>query len=193
MHFVDIFRGIDTNGRRGKFLSRVFGIFSEEVVRIWCRDENSAYVDIGRPTIFNSIGKYVTLDFSMKDLNGRIFVSELKCEIEYQNYKYATLTSAEQLVHHKKEAFSLFCAAATEKVAVKISGQNIESSGAILIWGDATEDGISGVKAMHGFHDILTISNMVRDLNRWKNQEFAGMLSERESWVADMCKSLNAL
>jgi hypothetical protein len=37
-HFISIFKDSDAPAGRAKFLSRVFGIFSEEVVRVWAAD-----------------------------------------------------------------------------------------------------------------------------------------------------------
>ena len=37
---------------RDKFLSRVFGIFSDRIVEIWCQNPKAPFSNIGRPTIF---------------------------------------------------------------------------------------------------------------------------------------------
>ena len=34
------------------FISRIFGIFNEEIVRIWCGNPNSSYEDLGRPSLY---------------------------------------------------------------------------------------------------------------------------------------------
>jgi hypothetical protein len=47
--FPMLFRS--SSSARDKFLSRLFGIFSEEIVRIWCRAPDAPYEDLGRPTI----------------------------------------------------------------------------------------------------------------------------------------------
>lgn len=36
---------------RDKLLARLFGIISEDVVRIWTRCEAAPYADLGRPTL----------------------------------------------------------------------------------------------------------------------------------------------
>ena len=46
--FSEFFRQPDRPGR-DKYLSRLFGIFSEEVVRAWCTLPTARYEDIGRP------------------------------------------------------------------------------------------------------------------------------------------------
>src|SRR3954451_21716212 len=108
------------NGTRDKFLSRVFGIFSEQIVRIWCRMPQAPYEDVGRPTLrpldnysgFPS-GKGYTLDFAFRSrANNTIYPGELKSELEFMNYRYLTLRSADQLEHHQKDAFKAFLDAA---------------------------------------------------------------------------------
>jgi hypothetical protein len=93
-----VFRTGDS--RRDNFLSRVFGIFSEEVVRHWCANPRSTYVDLGRPTLYGTDGKWHTLDFTLQDqATSEIYVAEMKCELAYDNYRYLRLTDTHQLDH----------------------------------------------------------------------------------------------
>lgn len=93
-YFLSIFRQADAPVARGKYLSRVFGIFSEEIVRMWARDHRCPYEDLGRPTLRKHGEKSgSTLDFTLRHkATGMSYVAELKCEIEYQNYKYLVLS-----------------------------------------------------------------------------------------------------
>lgn len=73
------------NTIRDKYLSRVFGIFNEEFVRIWSRSDVSPYEDLGRPTIYDNDNsdRGSTLDFTLKDkTTSKIYVAEMKCEIQ---------------------------------------------------------------------------------------------------------------
>ena len=74
---------------RGNFLARVFGIFNEEIIRIWCRSESSPYKDKGRPTIYKDTNKRgSTLDFTLENTKtNEIYIAEMKCWIAYNNYK----------------------------------------------------------------------------------------------------------
>ena len=106
---------------RDKLLARLFGIISEEVVRIWARCGDTPYADLGRPTLRRRGAEtWSTLDFLLADRDGRLFVAELKCELEYQNYKYLTLTDPSQLMHHRKRAFDLFLQAAADPAQVDV-------------------------------------------------------------------------
>lgn len=49
MRLEDLFN--TGNAARDNFRSRLFGMFSEDVVRYWAANEKSPYGCIGRPTI----------------------------------------------------------------------------------------------------------------------------------------------
>mgnify|MGYP000523508818 CR=1 FL=1 len=89
--FVAAFKRPGAPGSRGKYLSRVFGIFSEEIVRIWAADPRAPFEDLGRPTLrVDGEDGYSTLDFTLRSRDTElIFPAELKCEIEYQGYLHA--------------------------------------------------------------------------------------------------------
>lgn len=192
--FVSIFKQSQAPIARGKYLSRVFGIFSEEVVRVWAEDTRSPYSDLGRPTLRqDDMGKRHTLDFTLKDnLTGRTFVAELKCEIEYRNYKYLILTDARQLDHHKKDAFAalLDVAKAPGSYRTYVGNSQLAVEGSILIWGAATPEGRQIVMQKFGFSDILTIAEMISDLNEWGNEEFHSLIKSRAQWSTELFAGL---
>lgn len=47
--FKRVFRS--NSAHRDNFLARLFGIFSEEVVRAWCACPQAPYSNLGRPTL----------------------------------------------------------------------------------------------------------------------------------------------
>ena len=181
---------------RDKLLARLFGIISEEVVRIWARCSAAPYADLGRPTLrVRGTELWATLDFLLAARNdGRLFVAELKCELEYQNYKYLTLTDPSLLKHHRKPAFELLLQAAADPAQVDVKTAKGPSTvhGAILVWGDATASGKEATIAKHGFADVLTISSMIQDLNRWKPTEWNAFISSRRGWTMELFDSLEA-
>lgn len=127
---------------RAKFLSKIFGFFSEEIVSLWARDDRAPYENLGRPTI-KTLGnnRGHTLDFTLRQRSsGNIYVAEMKCEIEYQNFKYFVLEKVEQLEHYKKPAFDAFLKSArySSDQTVHAGGKGINTHGAILIWGSVT-------------------------------------------------------
>jgi len=72
----DIFRS--TTPAPDKFLSRLFGLFSEDVVRNWSQHPSAPYEDIGRPTLrVRDEPGWHTLDFTLRRrTTGELYVSE---------------------------------------------------------------------------------------------------------------------
>ncbi len=188
------FRGVfdrldDPKNERAKFLSRLFGIFSERVVSIWANDERAPYENLGRPTLRTSddvanVQGY-TLDFTFRDRStGKVYASEMKCEIEYLNFKYFILEASHQLDHHKKPAFHAFLAAAhsPDQLIVHVQQKPISINGAILVWGAINSDTKKQIMSERGFHDILSVENICRDLVQWKNPEYRRMIGQYRSW-----------
>ncbi len=175
---------------RGKFLSRVFGIFNEELVRLWAADERCRYRDIGRPTVFNaSDGKGFTLDFLFEDrVTHKHFIVEMKCEIEFQGYRFMTLRDPKQLDHHKKPAFDLFRSLARDPQScrVQVHREPIEVDGAILIWVDVKENGRSAIISTFGFHDVVGMNRIVEDLWIWRPEPFVSFIQSLSNWSDEL-------
>ncbi len=187
--FEKVFHSVS---ERDKFLSRLFGIFNEEIVRIWCRDPHSPYKDLGRPTVRLGEGKY-TLDFTLQSRqSGDIFVGELKCELEFQNYKYLTLNSPSQFAHHDKEAFRIFLdfASNSTKYLVTTSGKRVNPIGSVLVWGSVTEDGRKSIMKEQGIYDILSLEEIIADLVKWDNHEYRLFIEERLAWCQYLFNAL---
>lgn len=156
---------------RDKFLSRLFGIFNEEVVRHWCGCSQAPYEDLGRPTLrVPGERRGHTLDFTFRSREtGKVYVAELKCEIEFMGYRYMRLQSGEELRHHSGEAFRKLLLAAKDPKAVEVSvvGKPITADGAVLVWGAVTSDGREAVMREYGFADVLSLEVMLGDLRAW--------------------------
>lgn len=179
---------------RGKFLSRILGIFSEEIVRIWADDERAPYRDLGRPTLKKTADERgSTLDFTFQDrLTNDIFVAEMKCEIEFGQYHYLTLMDPRQLDHHTKPAFGHFKQIAREPGSyyVIVNHKPIEVSGAILIWGDVTGLGRMTVIDAYGFKNVIGLNNIISDLWSWRSQAFLNFIQARNDWSDELFKFL---
>ncbi len=70
---------------------------------------------------------------------GTHFVMEQTCEIEFEGFRYFTLTGPHQLKHHKKPAFAAFLAAANGSAPGardwKLGSHRVTVEGAILVCG----------------------------------------------------------
>lgn len=187
MKFEKLFDKRSTD--RDKFLSMIFGIFSEKIALIWCNSYSSNYTNLGRPTIkpLNSNEQGKTLDFTLKSkTTGNLYVTEMKCEIQYENYKYLKLNSSKQFEHHKtKTAFRwlLELAQKPEDFDIKIKGQKIKTNGAILIWGVVDKEKKTEICRQTGFKDILSVEHMINTLIKEKNKEYEGFINEINSWT----------
>lgn len=191
--FDELFRS--PQARRDKFLSRLFGLFSEEVVRHWCAVPEAPYDDLGRPTIWDESGtpRYHTLDFTLRDRStGRTFASEMKCELEFEGYRYLRLVEPGQVVHHKSAAFVKFLRLARDPGAleVRIGGRPTQVDGAVLVWGALTSEGREAVMAEYGLADVLSVEDMVRDLNRWRPAEWQERVADLRGWSGELFDAL---
>lgn len=97
MRLEDLFK--TGNGARDNFRSRLFGMFSEDVVRYWAANERSGYACIGRPSIWEGPG-FATVDFTLRSPDGRVFVAEQKAEMAWMNYSYLRLERPSQIARH---------------------------------------------------------------------------------------------
>ena len=180
--------------KRDNFLSRLFGVFNEDIVRLWCDNPNSNYNNLGRPSLYEG-GKYTgtTLDFGFRDKNGDIFLGEQKCELAYQNYKFIELNSIDQLNHHDKKAFERFREVAKNPhlYTVKIDGKEFSVKGSILIWGRVNEKKKNDIKKCYKFHDILSIENVVNDLIKWKDKQYIDYINKKHQWMKELISNLS--
>jgi hypothetical protein len=188
--FTEFFRQSGSDPRRAKFLSRLFGLFSEELVRIWSGDVRAPYSEIGRCTIYDpKLPKPSTLDFTFIERSSeRAFVVEMKCEIEFQNFKFLTLNNPLQLEHHKKDSFKAFLSAAARDgdQTTKVKGRLQKTEGAILIWGAVSPDGRQSCMAQYGFHDVIGVDQIIEDLVLWNSSEFAAFIEQLNVWSNDL-------
>ncbi len=193
MAFQQLFRS--GNVRRDKFLARLFGIISEEIVRCWGKAPQAPYEDLGRPTLKEQSGskRGSTLDFTFRSKDdGSVYVVEMKCELEFEHYRYLVLESASQLYHHKQPAFQRFLEVAKDqsRYTVFVSGRPQPVNGSILIWGSYTDQGRIRVRDYYGFSDILSVENMIRDLLLWHNQDYLDVLQRYADWCGHLFDGL---
>ena len=122
--FEEIFATRDA--RQDNFRSRLFGMFSEDVVRYWARGDAPYRALDGRPTIYEGTA-HVTVDFTLeRRADGRLFIAEQKAELAWTGYAYLRLENAAQIDHHRgRPPFDWFLEAAREpaKRVVRTAGK----------------------------------------------------------------------
>ena len=129
------------------------------------------------------------MDFAFQSKqDGNIFIGELKCELEYENYKYLTLTSPSQLDHHNKEAFKRFLDIGknNDQYKVTINNKIVSVSGAILVWGSITPEGRRNIINYTGLADVLSLEQIINDLINWNNQDYIDFNQQRETWCQEL-------
>lgn len=175
---------------RGAFLSRLFAFFSEEVVRHWAACEQAPYRDLGRPVVWDAGGKYHVLDFTLeRKTDGAKFVTEMKCEIEFQGYRFLTLRDGREIEHHATgAAFQklLQLASNTDSLSVTIGGKEQVIAGSMLVWGVLTPEGRQAAIARFGFADVLAVEDMLRDLQEWRPGAWAAWVATRKRWADEL-------
>jgi hypothetical protein len=179
--------------KRDKFLSRVFGIFNEEIVRIWCSNKNSPFIDLGRPTVYDPGGNRYTLDFLLENEKGEKFVGEMKCEIEYQKYRYFTLGSVKQLEHHRtKRAFQMWLdiASGPDLYTVRCSREDVKVAGSALIWGRVTAEGAESVRETYGISHVISAEAIIADLIAWRDESYLKLVDNHSNWTQQLYSGL---
>lgn len=183
-----------TEPDRDKFLSRLFGIFSERIVGCWCERPESEYGNLGRPTVrLQGEDRGRTLDFTFQSrCDGRVYVGELKCELEYENYRYIMLRSPSQLSHHTGESFRRFLGVAKNpsEYSVQVGGRECVVSGSILVWGSVSSDGRDSVMRETGLADVLSLEEIVTDLLSWGDADYHKFIGERARWCRELFAAL---
>jgi len=188
---------------RDKFLSRIFGIFSEKIVEIWCSDERPrrVYKNLGRPTIkeLDKNEKGYTLDFTLKNIaTGKTYATEMKCLLEYGGHQYLRLKSTEQLdrLFKNKKAFKMFRALSqdfsTYEVKVHKNGkiEKIAINGTVLIWGAVDPTLTDGICKQTGITEILSVEKIINDLINEKNHAYFKLLDKVSTWITYLTKNL---
>jgi hypothetical protein len=196
--FRDLFQRENAPAARGKFLSRVFGIFSESIVQTWSADERAPYSNLGRPTLAApSPVRKPTLDFLFEcRRTGKRFVVEQKCEIEFNSFRYFTLTGPDQLKHHNKPAFAAFLAAASGSAPGsrdwKVGNRLVSVDGAILIWGAVTPDGRNSVIEERGLEDVIGLDRIVAECAEWRPDAYCRLVADLREWCTELFDFLDA-
>lgn len=191
MTFEDLFATRDT--RQDNFRSRLFGMFSEDVVRFWARGEAPYRALEGRPTIYEGAA-HVTIDFTLeRRMDGRLFIAEQKAELAWTGYAYLRLESAAQLDHHRgRPPFDWFLEAAHEpaKRVVRTAGKVTPIDGAILVWGAVSENGRAATKEAFGLEDVLSLEEMIADLRARQDADWVAHVKKLEGYASGLFEAL---
>jgi hypothetical protein len=175
---------------RDKYLSRLFGLFSEQVVRAWCACPQAPFEDLGRPTLCEpGLTRGHTLDFTFRRRNSdATYVVESKSELEYDGYRYLRLTSLNQIRHHTSAAFAKFLRVASGPATLDVrrQGRPQPVDGAILVWGAVSPEGREAAMKELAFAEVLSIEDMIADLQTWAPVGWTEFVSQYRGWTNEL-------
>lgn len=191
----------DTDKVRNKFLARVFGIFNEEIVRIWCNNPDSPFEEMGRPTISSAEKqKPYTLDFTFRHReNNNVYIVELKSWIEYDNHRYLKYPFEifESSFINKSPAFKAFLdlAVTPENYQVIVKEKDnkrikMNISGSILILPVVDEREKEAYVKKYHLHNILSLENIINQLIIKGDAKYKKLLGDRKRWFDDFINGL---
>ena len=195
---MDLFcTGKTNNLERDGFVARFFEVFNEKIAEIFFNSPFSEYESLGRPTIWLN-KKYYTLDFSLKNkITNEIFVCEMKCEMQYNNYKQLKLENIEQILTHRKEAFKYFLEIGKKNntLIVKINKKEINVDGIIILWGKITDDlnELEKMKNEFRFKEILSLEEMINTMIQNNYDTYLNFINERKIWVNSFLNDIIAI
>lgn len=193
----DLFHSTEPD--RDNFLSRVFGIFNEEIVRCWAEVKHAPYKDLGRPTLkLPGEKRGSTLDFTFESrTDGRVYAVEMKCWLAYESYRYLTLESPSQLERisndSQHKAFRAFLDIGRNKAqyTITVDGKPQTIDGAILIWGSVTEQGRESIIKQYGLKDVLSLETIINDLIAWETKEYTDLIRNYNRLCGELFTALS--
>lgn len=178
---------------RDNFRSRLFAMFSEEIVRAWGANDGAPYRDLGRPTLWRG-SKYFTLDFTLeRKTDGKLFAAEQKAELAWASYKQLRLVSADQVASHiGKPTFDWFLdlARSVDSSVTKVRARPVTVDGAILVWGATTDEGRTDAMKRFGFANVLSLEAMLADLRDWRDPTWQSRIAELGEWTKGLLDEL---
>jgi hypothetical protein len=78
-----------------------------------------------------------------------------------------------------------------EGFVVKVDQQAVQYDGLILIWSRAEPEVIASVKQIYGLYEVLTLENIINDLNKWSSPKYKDFLDERATWCSHLFKTFS--
>jgi Lhr-like helicase len=185
MNLWDIGKSNDLE--KDKFISRFFGIFNESIADIYFKSPFSKYKNIGRPTIKINDERY-TLDFTLKhNESEKLYICEMKSEMQYRNYMRLELENIEQIKSFTKKAFKYFLDIAnnSKKYKIEVNKKTIKVDGIIMLWGKITNDSnkLNEFRKTFNVYDILSLENMINEMIKNNYSDYYQFINKKNDWV----------
>jgi len=207
-NFLDIdLSNNNMNGYKANYLSRVFGIFYEDLIKHCWGTEG--YILLGRPSVYDKNKRYKTYDY-MVEKDRKRFIVEAKCYVAYEDFKHIELTLELLKKWDKtsgkkfpdKDAFQFFLELGTKREPYEEytffytdkDGKKsaFEPTGKILIWARVKkgEDEKKKIKEEYNFSDLFSVEDMMNKNKNKKNDAYYQYILNRKKWTDELFKKL---
>ncbi|MBK9222222.1 MAG: hypothetical protein IPO16_08865 [Saprospiraceae bacterium] len=184
------------------FLSRIFGVFSEEIVKIWCDNKNNNDFEyIGKPHIKEGNKRPIVLDHLLKSKN-TYFIVEQKNFHGYKNGKLSSMEDTDEFFknfeswsigkskNQKSKAWDIFINFTKKPKEVKYDGKIIPQAKTLLIWSKGTDVGRYKFVQKYGISKVLFLEQMKNDLIKWKDPAYIKLIKDKKKWIAQLFNDL---
>ncbi len=204
-------RGLVGQGdEHAAFVSRLWGLFSEQFIRTWCACEWAPFELLGRPTLKKpdeGKGKGKTLDYLLRARDtGQVYVAEQKCLIHYEGYKWLVFDegSADMVKPRpNRQQFGgdgfrrfLALAAGEEQFAVHYYDhrgrpQAVQPAGCILVWGSVSDRGRQVAMEELRMHGVISLEDVITALRHERPDSYRRLVSRYATWCAEVFAALS--
>ena len=193
------------NSKQVNFLSRIVGVFSEEIVRFWLENERCKYINIGRPQVSTSGDpKNYTLDFLLQNTKTKkYFIAEQKCFFGFKNGTLKKISEVETFTMEfekwstKKSistiAWDRFINFDKDTSVVSNKQKKYSVSGKVLIWASYDKKAKENFQKKYKLSDVISFEHIIRDLKDWSDESYIKFIKEKQKWINELFKNFTTL
>ncbi len=199
----------ENSSKQNNYLSRLIGLFGEEISEKWLANDNSAYSNFGRPTIYwieEGKKKRATLDFLI-EREGKIYIVEQKNFFAYNKGRLRTIDSSDDFrkafaswnttKNKATPAWKIFNSFEQHEYEIKIGKKEYRKlDGKVVFWSDLIEADkdyfltLSEELNRTRYNDAIGLVQMINDLKRWKDTDYEALIENYIQWNKDLFDNL---
>ena len=71
-----------------------------------------------------------------------------------------------------------------------MEGKSIQVVGSILVWGSVIGKGRAAVMKENGFKDVLSLEEIIAELQDWGSEDYRRLLADRAAWCQNLFEQL---
>ena len=193
---------VKENSTKTNFLSRILGVFSENIVDFWLENEKCPYRSLGRPSLYSVDNKKLaTLDFTFQNKSdNKNYIVEQKCFFGFKNGKLCSMSTYEIFIKEFEKwstakanstpAWKYFSNFSKERYDVKVKTKKIETEGTILLWASCEKEGAEKFQEELGISKIIGVDSIISDLKQWEDNNYSKFIDTRKNWIIELLDNL---